>query len=175
MSRNVVIIGANRGIGLELTKAYVNNGDSVTAICRKPSEELKSTGANVVEGVDVKEDNVINTLSEKLPAEQIDILTIDGSVPKDRNISILQLDIEGFEKQALMGALETIKRCKPILILEDDHGFTKSDWFKDNILSLDYNIDKKLSLWLGASFLLFLLLPALNIQRKQQKYQKDKV
>lgn len=76
--------------------------------------------------------------------EQIDILTIDGSVPKDRNISILQLDIEGFEKNALMGALETIKRCKPILILEDDHGFTKSEWFRDNILSLNYKMDKKL-------------------------------
>lgn len=76
--------------------------------------------------------------------EQIDILTIDGSVPKDRHISILQLDIEGFEKNALIGALETIKRCKPILILEDDHGFTKSEWFKDNILSLNYKMDKKL-------------------------------
>ena len=76
--------------------------------------------------------------------EQIDILTIDGSVPKDRNISILQLDVEGFEQQALMGALETIKRCKPIIILEDDHGFTKSDWFKDNILALNYKIDQKL-------------------------------
>jgi len=76
--------------------------------------------------------------------EQIDILSIDGFIPRDRHISILQLDVEGFEKQALIGALETIKRCKPILILEDDHGFTKSDWFRDNILSLNYKIDGKL-------------------------------
>lgn len=76
--------------------------------------------------------------------ELIDILTIDKSVPKDRFISIIQLDVEGFEKQALMGALETIKRYRPILILEDDHGFTKSDWFRDNILSINYKIDRKL-------------------------------
>lgn len=76
--------------------------------------------------------------------EQIDIRSIDGSIPNDRNISILQLDVEGFEKQALMGALETIKRCKPILILEDDHGFTKGEWFKDHILSLNYKIAHKL-------------------------------
>lgn len=77
-------------------------------------------------------------------AEQIDIVTIDQTIPKDRHVSILQLDVEGFEKQALMGALETIMRCKPILILEDDHGFTKGEWFKDNILSLNYKIDNKL-------------------------------
>ena len=43
-----------------------------------------------------------------------------------------------------MGALETIKRCRPILILEDDHGFTKGQWFKDTILSENYKLDKKL-------------------------------
>ncbi len=76
--------------------------------------------------------------------EQIDILTIDRSIPKERIISIIQLDVEGYEQQVLEGALETIKRCKPILILEDDHGLTKSDWFRDNILSLNYKVDKKL-------------------------------
>lgn len=81
---------------------------------------------------------------EEGTTEQIDILSIDVSIPKDRIITILQLDVEGFEKQALMGALETIKRCKPILILEDDHGFTKSEWFRDNILSLNYKIAHKL-------------------------------
>jgi len=88
--------------------------------------------------------NLVVQDNEVEKTEQIDILTIDGSVPKNRNISILQLDIEGFEQKALMGALETIKRCKPILILEDDHGFTKSKWFRENILSLNYKLDKKL-------------------------------
>ncbi len=76
--------------------------------------------------------------------EEIDVLTIDESVPESRSISILQLDVEGFEKQALMGAMETIKRCRPILILEDDHGLTKSEWFSDNVLSLNYQIGGKL-------------------------------
>ncbi len=76
--------------------------------------------------------------------EEISVLTIDEAVPNERIISILQFDLEGFEKQTLMGALETIKRCRPILILEDDHGLTKSEWFRDNILSLNYAIGNKL-------------------------------
>lgn len=74
----------------------------------------------------------------------IDVQTIDSFIPDDRDISIVQLDVEGFEKQVLMGALKTIKRCRPILILEDDHGFTRSKWFVENILSLNYKTDRKL-------------------------------
>lgn len=33
-------------------------------------------------------------------------------------IDLIHLDIEGFEKFALLGAVETIKRCKPIIALE---------------------------------------------------------
>ncbi len=76
--------------------------------------------------------------------EEVRILTIDEAIPSDRNISIIQLDVEGFEKQALMGALKTIKRCRPILILEDDHGLTKSEWFRDHILSLNYELGTNL-------------------------------
>lgn len=50
--------------------------------------------------------------------EDIDIVAIDDIIPKDRNVSIIQLDVEGFEEVALKGALETIRRCQPILILE---------------------------------------------------------
>lgn len=119
---------------VSLLNAGLGEAPSVINLTTKDKKGVSLGGSSTI----AKQDREAGT------TEQIDVLTIDGSVPKDRNISILQLDIEGFEKQALMGALETIKRCKPILILEDDHGFTKSDWFKDNILSLDYNIDKKL-------------------------------
>ena len=54
----------------------------------------------------------------------IDLVTIDDVVPDDRHVSIVQLDVEGHEMAALKGARETIRRCKPILILEfvDDPG-----------------------------------------------------
>ena len=35
---------------------------------------------------------------------------------------LIQLDIEGFEYQALVGAKETLERCKPVIIVETAHG-----------------------------------------------------
>lgn len=82
--------------------------------------------------------------SDKGEFEDIEIVAIDDVIPEDRNITILQLDIEGFEEQALKGAVKTIQRCKPILILEDNNGIGKSEWFKNNILSLGYEFQKNL-------------------------------
>ncbi|MEL7166189.1 MAG: FkbM family methyltransferase [Pseudomonadota bacterium] len=43
---------------------------------------------------------------------------LDYIVPRDRHVSILQLDVEDHEKHALRGAFHLIQRCRPILILE---------------------------------------------------------
>jgi len=74
-------------------------------------------------------------------AEPVQIVTIDSVVESDRHVSILQLDVEGYEKEALAGALKTIRRCLPIIILEVLPGSTllSSDWFLNNILSLGYS------------------------------------
>lgn len=70
----------------------------------------------------------------------VQIVTIDDSVDPDRVVSIIQLDVEGYEKQALTGALKTIRRCLPIIILEvlPNSELLESKWFADNIISLGY-------------------------------------
>lgn len=68
--------------------------------------------------------------------EEVKVLAIDDAVPTDRSISVLQLDVEYYEQQALTGALGTIRRCRPLLVLETlprDPG-----WFAENILALGY-------------------------------------
>jgi len=74
--------------------------------------------------------------------ETVQIVTIDDLIPSDRSISIIQLDVEGHEKQALTGALSTIKRCLPILVLEVIPGSTliKSKWFLESIMKLGYKM-----------------------------------
>lgn len=69
---------------------------------------------------------------------EISINKIDDIVPIDRQVSIIQLDVEGYEKEALSGALLTIQRCKPILILEDNNNIINTSWFKENIFDLGY-------------------------------------
>lgn len=48
----------------------------------------------------------------------VPVKRIDDLVPKNRRVSIIQLDIEGFEWQALLGAKGIIERDRPIIILE---------------------------------------------------------
>ena len=67
----------------------------------------------------------------------VEVVKVDEVVPSEQKISIIQLDVEGFEKPALAGALKTIRRCKPILILES---LPDEDWLSTNILQLGYRI-----------------------------------
>jgi FkbM family methyltransferase len=71
----------------------------------------------------------------------VDIVTVDEVVGRDRRVSIIQLDVQGFEQQALAGALKTIKRCKPLLVLE---GMPEEAWLTENILSLGYQIERQI-------------------------------
>jgi FkbM family methyltransferase len=48
----------------------------------------------------------------------INAVRLDDVLPPGSDIGVLQLDVEGFEEPALAGALGTISRCRPMLILE---------------------------------------------------------
>jgi FkbM family methyltransferase len=72
---------------------------------------------------------------------EVNVFALDHIVPSERHISVLQLDVEGFEQQALIGAMDTIKRCQPILILEN---CPEDGWLDENILSLGYQVSGKL-------------------------------
>jgi FkbM family methyltransferase len=78
--------------------------------------------------------------------EPVEILPVDEAVPAERDVGIVQLDVEGYEKEALSGALATIRRCLPILILEvlPESTLVRGDWFAKNILSLGYELTAKL-------------------------------
>lgn len=80
MNDTVVISGANRGIGLALCQAYVAQGASVIALCRRASDALKASGARVVEGVDVCDAAGLSTLAGQLDVSSIDILINNAGV-----------------------------------------------------------------------------------------------
>ena len=42
----------------------------------------------------------------------------------------MQLDVEGHEQQALLGAMLTIARCRPLLILET---LPAEDWIEEHL------------------------------------------
>lgn len=58
------------------------------------------------------------TLGKAVETVAVAMVTIDSLIPKDKRISILHLDIEGFEVSALKGARKVIAAYKPTIILE---------------------------------------------------------
>ncbi len=44
--------------------------------------------------------------------------TLDHVIPFDDNVVMIKIDVEGSEPQVLRGALNMIKRCKPVIICE---------------------------------------------------------
>ncbi len=85
----VLVTGANRGIGLEVAKAYAASGYKVIGTARKPDEatELKALAkANpnvIVEKLDVTSDAEIDALAAKYKGTPIDILVNNAGVTGD--------------------------------------------------------------------------------------------
>ena len=48
----------------------------------------------------------------------VELIALDDVLPSTADIGIVQLDLEGYERTALTGAMRTIRRCRPMLILE---------------------------------------------------------
>lgn len=67
MSR-VIITGGNRGIGLELAKSYILNGDQVVVGCRQPSKatELASLNPTDILPIDVGDEQSVKAFAKKI-------------------------------------------------------------------------------------------------------------
>ena len=77
---NVVVTGANIGLGLELCKQLHARGENVYATCRSSSPELEAVGvAGVITGVDVTSADAADTLVSALKdVGPIDALVNNG-------------------------------------------------------------------------------------------------
>lgn len=73
--------------------------------------------------------------------ESVDVIRLDEYIPNDRSISLMHLDIEGFEQNALNGAMSIIKRNFPLLILET---LPENDWLQANLFSIGYEVEGKI-------------------------------
>ncbi len=57
------------------------------------------------------------------------------------DVGFMKIDVEGYELEVLKGADETIKRCRPIMYIEDDR-VAKSNALREHIYSLGYSIEE---------------------------------
>ena len=81
MSLDVLVTGANRGIGLEFVRQLSARGDRVTACCRRPADatELLALGVEPV-ALDVTDPASVAALRERLYGRAIDLLLNNAGV-----------------------------------------------------------------------------------------------
>jgi FkbM family methyltransferase len=75
--------------------------------------------------------------------ETVTQIALDTFIPRGRRVSILQLDVEGYEEQALRGSEQLIRRDKPILIIET---VPAGDWFAKLLQDCGYTLKQKLGI-----------------------------
>lgn len=109
----VLVTGANRGIGLELCRAYAERGDEVIAVCRRKGVELPALDVRIVDGVDVAEADGVDRLRAALDGEGIDVLVnCAGLLRPDR---LESLDYQAMLDQYRVNALGPLRVTQALL------------------------------------------------------------
>lgn len=70
-------------------------------------------------------------------SEEVRLVAVDEVVGEDRRVGVVHLDLEGHEQPALDGAMQTIRRCLPLIIVET---VPDPDWFDVNLRPLGYEL-----------------------------------
>jgi FkbM family methyltransferase len=70
--------------------------------------------------------------------EEVTLVAVDGVVARERRVAAIQLDVEGHEQDALAGAMGTIERCRPLIVLET---LPEASWIEQNLTPLGYRLD----------------------------------
>lgn len=112
----VLITGANRGIGLALTRRFRQRGDEVIAVCRQSSVELDATGARVESGVDVADDNAVASLRQRLGDIRIDLLLLNAGILRNEHLGSIDTEaIATIREQFEVNALGPLRVAEALL------------------------------------------------------------
>lgn len=91
---NVVITGAGRGIGLELTRKLVGRGDNVVAVCRTSTPELEDIADQIISGVDVTDHEAVEQLATPVYEflGSVDLLINNAGVFENERLGKIEYD-----------------------------------------------------------------------------------
>lgn len=111
---NVLVTGANRGIGLELVRQLEARGDKVIAVCRSTSPELDAVGVRVEPGIDVASSDAPKTLAKRLEGTPLDLVIHNAGILLPGG-TIEQVDEESIRKQFEVNALAPLRITSALL------------------------------------------------------------
>jgi hypothetical protein len=122
-------------------------GDFIPALARsrrsaRPGEALLATGdatglalggaSHLIDEAESRSQDTASQHSERVP-----LTTIDEALGEHRRVAIIQLDVEGHERDALAGAMRTIERCRPLIVLES---LPEAGWLREHLAPLGYRV-----------------------------------
>ena len=99
-----VVTGANRGIGLALTKELRQRGYQVLAACRAPSPALSALDVDIADDVDVTQNAGIERLASSVGTRNIDLLINNAGILRWGD-KLEALDVKGIREQFEVNAL----------------------------------------------------------------------
>ncbi|GEK10703.1 SDR family oxidoreductase [Pseudoalteromonas sp. McH1-7] len=113
--KTILITGANRGIGLALTKVYLQSGWHVLATCRDPlaATDLNALSATFPElqvfALDVTNFDQMTELSEKLAPVAIDIVVNNAGIYGPKGYAFGETDIEAWREVMEVNVFATMR------------------------------------------------------------------
>ena len=87
-----LVIGANRGIGLALTRVLSGGQLPVIAACREASDQLKALSVQIETAVDVASEQSLQDLSKRLQGVRIGSLVVVAGVLSNESLDDLDSD-----------------------------------------------------------------------------------
>ncbi len=108
-----LVTGANRGIGLALVRGLIERGHHVIAACRKPSDELVQTGAEVVTDVDVTESAGAQRLEDAVGERSIDHLILNAGILEQGGLD--ELDFDSIRRQFEVNSMGPLRVTSALL------------------------------------------------------------
>jgi NAD(P)-dependent dehydrogenase (short-subunit alcohol dehydrogenase family) len=116
---SVLITGANRGLGLELSRQYAADGWRVFACCRDPEGAGPlhdvagdAPGAVSVHPLDVTDHRRVDALARELHDQPLDLLLNNAGVYGPRKMVLGQLDYRAWEQVLAVNVLAPVKMAE---------------------------------------------------------------
>ena len=130
MTSTVLVVGANRGIGLELARDLKKRGYDVIATCRDTSDALEALDVEVHRGVDVTDDVSVTAFRKAMAGRVLDGVIVNAGIlrrtpldPLDLATVREQLEVNAIGPLRVVGALnDLVKDGGKIAILTSRMG-----------------------------------------------------
>ncbi len=118
MSQVVLITGANRGIGLSMAQQYVAQGSEVIAVCRESSDEIEELADLVISGIDLSQDDAMDSVIQVLELAQGDDFKLDVLINNAglfKNETLEQMEVDQIREQFEINSLAPLKITHALL------------------------------------------------------------